>query len=318
MSSGQALNQSSTQALNQQDQHSQQSLGFVGVGTMGRPMARRLIEAGHNVVVYDRDESAVEQLKAIGARAAASVREVADSAHIVFTSLPTPAIFRQVALGEGGLIEGGAIRIMVDLSTVGSRMEKEVADGLLAKGIETVDAPVSGGAAGATKGTLAIMAAGNPVALEEVRGLFEVLGKVFVVGDKAGQGQLLKLLNNMLSSTAFAITSEAFVAGVRGGLDPDVMMSVINAGSGKNGATLDKFPKHVLPRSFDFGFPVTSVCKDIGLAVDECQALGVPMWVGNVARQVWNYAAMQDGSARDMTELVRYVERWSSVDGLED
>ena len=243
---------------------------------------------------------------------------MADSARIVFTSLPTPAIFKQVALGEGGLIDGSAIKVLVDLSTVGSRIEKEVAEGLLVKGIETVDAPVSGGAAGAKKGTLAIMAAGNPVALEEVRGLFDVLGKVFVVGDKAGQGQLLKLLNNMLSSTAFAITSEAFVAGMRGGLDPEVMMSVINAGSGKNGATLDKFPKHVLPGTFDFGFPVGSVCKDIGLAVDECQALGVPMWVGSVARQMWNYAAMQDGAARDMTELVKYVERWSSVDGLED
>jgi 2-hydroxy-3-oxopropionate reductase len=281
-------------------------------------MARRLIEAGHKVIVYDRDETALAELEAAGAQIAASVREVADSARIVFTSLPTPAIFKQVALGEGGLIDGSAIKVLVDLSTVGSRIEKEVAEGLLVKGIETVDAPVSGGAAGAKKGTLAIMAAGNPVALEEVRGLFDVLGKVFVVGDKAGQGQLLKLLNNMLSSTAFAITSEAFVAGMRGGLDPEVMMSVINAGSGKNGATLDKFPKHVLPGTFDFGFPVGSVCKDIGLAVDECQALGVPMWVGSVARQMWNYAAMQNGAARDMTELVKYVERWSSVDGLED
>lgn len=306
---------SSSQASNQQ--HGP-SLGFVGVGTMGRPMARRLVEAGHTVIVYDRDEAAVAELNAAGAQVAASVREVADRARIVFTSLPTPAIFKQVALGEGGLIDGSAIKVLVDLSTVGSRIEKEVAEGLLAKGIETVDAPVSGGAAGAKKGTLAIMAAGSPIALEEVRGLFDVLGKTFVVGDKAGQGQLLKLLNNMLSSTAFAITSEAFVAGMRGGLDPEVMMSVINAGSGKNGATLDKFPKHVLPGTFDFGFPVGSVCKDIGLAVDECQALGVPMWVGSVARQMWNYAAMQDGAARDMTELVKYVERWSSVDGLED
>ncbi|WP_225031467.1 NAD(P)-dependent oxidoreductase [Paraburkholderia sp. XV] len=306
---------SSSQASSQQRGPSP---GFVGVGTMGRPMARRLIEAGHKVIVYDRDEAALAELEAAGAQVAASVREVADSARIVFTSLPTPAIFKQVALGEGGLIDGSAIKVLVDLSTVGSRIEKEVAEGLLVKGIETVDAPVSGGAAGAKKGTLAIMAAGNPVALEEVRGLFDVLGKVFVVGDKAGQGQLLKLLNNMLSSTAFAITSEAFVAGMRGGLDPEVMMSVINAGSGKNGATLDKFPNHVLPGTFDFGFPVGSVCKDIGLAVDECQALGVPMWVGSVARQMWNYAAMQDGAARDMTELVKYVERWSSVDGLED
>jgi 3-hydroxyisobutyrate dehydrogenase-like beta-hydroxyacid dehydrogenase len=296
----------------------QNQIGFVGVGVMGRPMARRLIEAGHVLIVYDRDEQAVAELAALGAHAAKSVREVADKARIVFTSLPTPAVFRQVALGDGGLIEGSGLKILVDLSTVGSRTEKEVADGLLEKGIATVDAPVSGGAAGAKKGTLAIMAAGNPAAVDEVRGLFEVLGKVFIVGEEPGQGQLLKLLNNMLSSTAFAITSEAFVAGMRGGLDPEVMMSVINAGSGKNGATLDKFPKQVLPRTFDFGFPIGSVCKDIGLAVEECQALGVPMWVGNVARQVWNYAAMQDGTKRDMTELVKYMERWSSNEGLAD
>jgi 3-hydroxyisobutyrate dehydrogenase-like beta-hydroxyacid dehydrogenase len=296
----------------------QNQIGFVGVGVMGRPMARRLIEAGHSLIVYDRDEQAVAELAALGAHAAKSVREVADKARIVFTSLPTPAVFRQVALGDGGLIEGSGLKILVDLSTVGSRTEKEVADGLLEKGIATVDAPVSGGAAGAKKGTLAIMAAGNPAEVDEVRGLFEVLGKVFIVGEEPGQGQLLKLLNNMLSSTAFAITSEAFVAGMRGGLDPEVMMSVINAGSGKNGATLDKFPKQVLPRTFDFGFPIGSVCKDIGLAVEECQALGVPMWVGNVARQVWNYAAMQDGTKRDMTELVKYMERWSSNEGLAD
>jgi 2-hydroxy-3-oxopropionate reductase len=304
--------------MSSSDSGNNNSIGFVGVGVMGQPMARRLIEAGHSLVVFDRDERAMAALVALGARATRSVREVADTARVVFTSLPTPAIFKDVALGAGGLIEGSAVKILIDLSTVGSRTEKEVADGLLAKGIETVDAPVSGGAAGAAKGTLAIMAAARPEVLDQVRGLFEVLGKVFVVGAQPGQGQLLKLLNNMLSSTAFAITSEAFVAGMRGGLDPDVMMSVINAGSGKNGATMDKFPKHVLPRSFDFGFPVGSVCKDIGLAVDECQALGVPMWVGSVARQMWNYAAMQVGAQRDMTELVRYVERWSSRDGLQD
>lgn len=292
-------------------------LGFVGVGTMGRPMARRLLQAGHALVVFDRDEAAVAELVSLGAQAAKSVREVADRARIVFTSLPTPAIFKDVAIGANGLHEGETLKILVDLSTVGSRTEKEVAAGLRAKGIETVDAPVSGGAAGAQKGSLTIMAAGTSAALDEVRPYFDVFGKVFVVGNEAGQGQLLKLLNNMLSSTAFAITSEAFVAGMRGGLDPEVMISVINAGSGKNGATLDKFPKHVLPRTFDFGFPVGSVCKDIGLAVDECQALGLPMWVGNIARQVWNYAAMQDGAGRDMTELVRYVEHWSSTDGIE-
>lgn len=293
-------------------------IGFIGVGVMGRPMARRLIEAGHALVVFDRDDRAMAELAAIGARVAKSVREVADTATIVFTSLPTPAIFKEVALGADGIVHGETVKVLVDLSTVGSRAEQEVAAGLLAKGIETVDAPVSGGAAGAQKGTLAVMAAGTPAALDQVRELFDVFGKVFVVGEKAGQAQLLKLLNNMLSSTAFAITSEAYVAALKGGIDPEVMMAVINAGSGKNGATLDKFPKQVLPRTFDFGFPIGSVCKDIGLAVDECQALGVPMWVGNTVRQIWNLAAMQDGKARDMTELVRYVESWSEGKGLTD
>lgn len=291
-------------------------LGFVGVGVMGRPMARRLIEHGHSLVIYDRNEEALAELSALGAQVAASAREVADSAHIVFTSLPTPAIFKDVALGADGLIAGKVIKVLVDLSTVGSRTEQEVAAGLLEKGIEIVDAPISGGAAGAQKGTLAVMVAGKPEAIAQVRELFDVFGKVFIVGEKPGQAQLIKLLNNMLSSTAFAITSEAFVAGVKGGLDPEVMMSVFNAGSGKNGATLDKFPKQVLPGTFDFGFPIGSVCKDIGLAVEECQALGVPMWVGSTARQVWNYAGMQDGKARDMTELVKYVESWSDGKGL--
>jgi 2-hydroxy-3-oxopropionate reductase len=275
-------------------------IGFIGVGVMGRPMARRLIEQGHSLVIYDKDANALAELQKIGAHVADSVREVADSAGVVFTSLPTPAVFRDVA---------------IDLSTVGSTTEKEVATALLAKGIETIDAPVSGGAAGAQKGTLAVMIAGKPEVVAKVRELFDVFGKTFSVGSEPGQGQLMKLLNNMLSSTAFAITSEAFVAGVKGGLDPETMMAVINAGSGKNGATQDKFPKQVLPRTFDFGFPISSVCKDIGLAVDECQALGVPMWVGSTVRQLWNFAALQDGTKRDMTELVRYIEDWSNHAG---
>lgn len=291
---------------------SDKQLGFIGVGVMGRPMARRLLEQGYALVIFDKDPAALAELAGLGARVADSVREVADNAEIIFTSLPSPAIFKAVALGQGGLAEGSALRILVDLSTVGSRAEQEVAAGLLKHGIETVDAPVSGGAAGAARGALAIMVAGNPEAVARVRPLFDVFGKVFIVGEQAGQGQLLKLLNNMLSTTAFAITAEAYAAGIKGGLDPQVMMEVINAGSGKNGATLDKFPKHVLPGSYDFGFPVSSVCKDIGLAVEECQALGVPMWLGNAARQLWNVAAQQDGGERDLTELVRTIEGWSN------
>ena len=288
-------------------------LGFIGVGVMGRPMSRHLVARGHQLVVYDKDPAAIAEVVAAGARAAGSITEVVDQAGVVFTSLPSPSVFIEVALGEGGVKDGKAVKIMVDLSTVGSRATRQAAAGLLAKGIDLIDAPVSGGAAGAKQATLAVMVAGRPEAVAKVRGLLETFGKLFMVGPAPGQAQLLKLLNNMLSSTAFAITSEAFVAGVKGGLDPEVMMAAINAGSGRSGASQDKFMKQVLPRSFDFGFPIASVCKDIGLAVEECEALGVPMWVGNTARQLWNLAGKQDGMQRDMTELVTSIERWSGA-----
>lgn len=287
------------------------TLGFVGVGVMGRPISRHLMAQGHQLVVYDTNPEAVAHLVALGARAASSLADLAAQAPIVFTSLPSPAVFTQVMTGPGGLHEGTAAKIVVDLSTVGSRATRHAAQVLAAKGIDLVDAPVSGGAAGAQAGTLAVMVAGRPEAVERVEPLLKAFGKLFQVGPEAGQAQLLKLLNNMLSSTAFAITSEAFVAGVRGGLDPQVMMAAINAGSGRSGASQDKFMKQVLPGSFDFGFPVASVCKDIGLAIEECEALGVPMFVGNTVRQLWNFAGRQDGMQRDMTELVRSIGQWA-------
>ncbi len=288
------------------------TIGFVGVGVMGTPIGKHLITRGHELIVFDTRAEAVAAMVAAGATAASSTLDVANRAPIVFTSLPTPAVFTQVMLGAGGLGEGKAVKVVVDLSTVGSRATRQAAAGLLAKGIDLVDAPVSGGAAGAQKGTLAVMVAGREPAVAQVRELLEAIGKLFMVGAQPGQAQLLKLLNNMLSSTAFAITSEAFVAGMKGGLDPEIMMAAINAGSGRSGASQDKFMKQVLPRTFDFGFPVASVCKDIGLAVEECEALGVPMWVGNTVRQLWNFAGQQDGMQRDMTELVTSIERWTA------
>lgn len=287
------------------------SIGFVGVGVMGNPMANHLLAKGHEVVVYDRSDAAQHAMIATGASGASSAREVADRTSVVFTSLPSPAVFLEVLTGAEGLHAGAAVKIVVDLSTVGSRASRLAAAALLARGVDLVDAPVSGGAAGAKAGTLAVMVAGRPEAVAQVEDLLAIFGKLFRVGPEPGQAQLLKLLNNMLSTTAFAITSEAFVAGVKGGLDPQIMMAAINAGSGRSGASQDKFMKQVLPGSFDFGFPIASVCKDIGLAIEECEALGVPMWVGNAARQLWNFAGRQDGMQRDLTELVKSIEHWS-------
>ena len=288
-------------------------VGFIGVGVMGGPMARRLIERGHQLIVHDINAAAVQSFVKLGARAARSPREVADRARTVLVSLPTPQIAREVALGDNGVIRGRAVKTFIDLSTNGSIVEKQIAKALAARGIETVDAPVSGGAAGAAKGTLAVMASGKPHVIAGVHDLLDVFGKVFEVGRQPGQGQTMKLLNNLLSTTALAITSEAFVAGVKAGLDADMMIAVINAGTGRNSATQDKFPKSVLPRTFNFGFPISGACKDVGLAIDECQALGVPMWVGSAARQLWQYAYARGGGKSDMTTLITYIETWAGV-----
>ncbi len=289
-------------------------IGFIGVGVMGGPMARRLLERGYKLIVHDTNPAAVKRLVKLGARAAKSPREVADRAQTVFASLPTPQIVRAVALGDNGVIRGRAVKTFVDLSTTGSVIEKEVAKALAARRIDTVDAPISGGAAGAAKGTLAVMVAGKPRAVAGVRELLDVFGKVFVVGRRPGQGQIMKLLNNLLSTTALAVTSEAFVAGAKAGLDADMMVAVLNAGSGRNSATVDKIPNAVLTRTFDFGFPIAGACKDIGLAIDECQAMGLPMLVGSAARQLWQFAYAQGGAKRDMTALITYLEPWAGVE----
>lgn len=288
-------------------------IGFVGLGVMGAPMARRLLERGCTLIVHDRDPDAVRRLTRRGAIAARSPREVADAARVVFASLPTPDSVRAVAIGADGIARGRTVKTFVDLGTTGSRVEDEVARRLAKAGIATVAAPISGGAAGAAKAALAVMAAGPAHAVATVRPLLAAFGTVFVVGSRPGQAQLLKVLNNMLSSTALAVTSEALVAGVKGGLDPAMMVAVFNASTGRNSATADKVPRWVLPRTFAFGHPIAGVCKDIGLAIDECQALGVPMWIGSAARALWQYASATGGARKDMTALITYIEPWAGV-----
>jgi 3-hydroxyisobutyrate dehydrogenase-like beta-hydroxyacid dehydrogenase len=289
-------------------------IGFVGVGTMGGPMASRLLDAGAQLAIFDTSEAALAPLVKKGARRCGSPAEVASSTEMVLVSLPTPKVVREVALGGGGVIAGTRAKIFVDLSTTGPRVATEVAEGLAAKGIIGVDAPVSGGPTGAQKGTLAIMVSCPPSAFARLEPVLSTFGKVFHVGERPGMGQTMKLANNLLSATALAITSEALVMGAKAGLDPKVMIDVINAGSGRNSATQDKFPRCVLPRKFDFGFPIELLYKDVKLCLDEGEALGVPMLVGNAVREMLSVAKSMQGPRADITELVKCVEAWAGVE----
>ena len=289
-------------------------LGFIGIGRMGIHMADRLLDAGYTVTVFDTNETAMQRLEQRGAKRAASAADVASQCETVLVSLPTPDVVKSVALGENGVIAGGKAKTFVDLSTTGPRVAKEVAAGLARKGITAVDAPVSGGPTGAEKGTLAMMIACPRPLADDLRPVIEVLGKFFYIGAEPGLGQTMKVINNLLSATAITITSEAMVMGVKAGLDPTTMLNVINAGSGRNTASEDKFPRCVVPRRFDFGFPTALLYKDVKLCLDEAEALGVPMMVGNAVRQIMSIGKATMGPTADITEFVKPIEQWAGVE----
>ena len=292
---------------------SEQLYGFVGLGQMGGPMSKRLVDAGHRLCVYDTDPATMQTLTSLGAIAAGSAREVADSAEIVFTSLPTPPVVRAVALGEGGLIEGARIRAMVDLSTTGTVVAREVAARLSEKNIVWADAPVSGGVKGAIAGTLAVMLSCPRATFNEIAELLQIFGKVFHVGEEAGMGQIAKLGNNMLSAAALTLSSEVLAMGVKAGLDPKIMVDIINAGTGRNSATQDKFPRNILPGTFDAGFATGLAYKDVRLCVDESEALGVPMVAGAVIREMMAITNAKYGGDSDFTSVAKLLEEWAGV-----
>jgi 3-hydroxyisobutyrate dehydrogenase-like beta-hydroxyacid dehydrogenase len=193
-------------------------------------------------------------------------------------------------------------------------MAVRISEALAPKGIVQIDSPVSGGPGGAEKGTLAVMVSGPSAEIELLRPALSVIGKIFVIGERPGMAQTMKLANNLLSATAMAATSEAMVMGVKAGLDPAVMIEVINAGSGRNSASQDKFPRSILPGTFDYGFTNGLRYKDVRLCLNEAEGMGVPMWVGSMVRQMFQLSTMQYGADADFTTVVKCVEAWAGVE----
>jgi hypothetical protein len=289
--------------------------GFIGTGNMGLPMALRLVDRGYELTVFDIREDAVQPLLERGAQAAKSPAHVASEADTILVSLPTPEVVQEVALGPNGIIEGSNVRICADLSTTGPKVAELVANGLGKKGISVLDAPVSGGVSSAEKGTLTVMVSGPLSPYEEMKPLLEIIGKnVIYVGKRPGWGQMMKLINNFLNATALAASSEAFVLGAKAGLDPEIMLKIINESTGRNSATEDKFPGAILPRTFDWGFTTDLMYKDVKLCLEQAEMLEVPMWVGNAVRQLWAYAVSQGGGPRDFTTIIQYIESWAGVE----
>jgi 3-hydroxyisobutyrate dehydrogenase-like beta-hydroxyacid dehydrogenase len=288
-------------------------IGFIGLGKMGFPMARRLIEAKHQLVVFDTRKEAADKLVAMGAKAASSPKEVADRVETVMASLPSLQASLEVATGTNGVIEGARVKRFVDLSTVGSQMAVRIHDLLKKRDIVQIDSPVSGGVGGAEKGTLAVMVSGPKAHAEAVRPALEVIGRVFFIGEKPGSAQTMKLANNFLSATAVVATSEAVVMGVKSGIDPNVMIEVINAGSGMNTASRDKFPRAILPRTFDYGFATGLMVKDVRLCLDEMKSLGLSMEVAEAVGRLWEVVIRDMGAESDFTTAIKPIEKAAGV-----
>jgi 3-hydroxyisobutyrate dehydrogenase-like beta-hydroxyacid dehydrogenase len=285
-----------------------EKIAFIGVGRMGSSMAARLIAAGHELTIYDPVASATAPLAALGAKVASSVADAVSSSTVAMASVPGPVDARETARL---VADSPALKIFVDLSTSGPAAAQAIAALLAPRGISAIDAPVSGGVKGAASGKLAIMASGPMTAMQRVRPLLEVLGKVYELGEKPGLGQTVKLANNLMSAASLAIAAEALAMGVKAGVDPAAMLDVLNASSGRNSATQDKIPKHVLNRKFDFGFANALSFKDVRLCLDEAEALGVPMVVGAAVRQMLSITHQLQGASADCTDLVKVVENWA-------
>jgi 3-hydroxyisobutyrate dehydrogenase-like beta-hydroxyacid dehydrogenase len=288
-------------------------IGFIGLGNMGAHMARRLLEAGHRVVVYDTRQEAIGNLTARGAVAARSPAEVADAAETVMASLPTPDIVLKVATGPNGVIEGKRVRRFVDISTTGAVMAQRIFKLLAARDIVQIDSPVSGGVSGAEKGTLAVMASGPRAEIAAIEPALAVIGKVFFISERPGAGQTMKLVNNVLSAAAMVATSEAMVTGNEGR-----PRSAPDAGRDqrrhrRNTMTEDKVAKAILPGTFNLGFTAGLLLKDVNLFLAEREALGVPTDVIAAVARALQLTCDEIGPDADVSAVIQPIENRAGI-----
>lgn len=282
-------------------------VGFIGLGEMGGPMAERLLDGGHDVTAFDIDRTAVRRLADAGATPAEEAADAVAGAEVVFLSLPTPDTVARVIDRTAAEFERGCT--LVDLSTSTPSTTERIADRLAERGVDVLGAPVSGGRDGARAGSLSVMVGGDPAASEACRPLFEAFASdVFHVGDDPGHGHAVKLLNNYLSFTALIAASEAVILGSDAGIDRETMLEVFNASSGRNSATEEKLPEHVLTGAYDMGFPLELMEKDIRLFTEFGEEHRTPLLLGNVVRTLVGYARVQRGDEADMTRVYDALE----------
>ena len=288
-----------------------ETLGFVGVGNLGGAIVAGLLKAGYDVAIFDTDAKAMAALKEKGARPLGSARAVGDEAAIVFACLPTPEVCQEVALAEYGVTAGKAIEIYVETSTLGMAAIDAIAASIAARDIQFLDNPIvgGGGGAGVAEGKMATITAGPRDAFTRVEPIFKSLTRnVFYAGEKPGLAQVCKCVNAALAITGLTIACEAMVMGVKAGVDPKLLLDIVNAGSGRNVTTEERFARTVLTRKFG-GNAMRIMSKDMKLYAETAHSLGLPSFVGSSIAEIWNAA-----SAQDVQHLVQFFESFADVE----
>jgi 3-hydroxyisobutyrate dehydrogenase len=284
-------------------------VGFVGIGNIGEPVCRHLLEGGYELLIYDADPEALVKLEDAPAESVASPEALASESDVVLLSLPNSDVVEEVIFGEGGLKEGlSSGKALIDTSSSRPSSTRGISERLAAEGIDMLDAPVSGGVLRAREGTLSIMVGGKRAVYEKYREIFESFGdKIFYVGDH-GTGHLVKALNNLLSATTLASAAEAALLARRAGVAPDAFVEVINASNGRSYSTEVKFPRYILTRTFDDGFALNLMNKDLKIALEAAAEMEVPMPIGSTLAQIWELAAARGYGPENHTAIYAFLE----------
>jgi 3-hydroxyisobutyrate dehydrogenase len=284
---------------------SAETIGFIGLGAMGGPIAANLAAGGVDLIVYDA--AGAEGRAPAGARIARSTAEVATNADAIFLSLPDGEVVASVARE---IIETNDRRVttVVDTSTIGIAAAQSVHQALADATLDFVDAPVSGGVAGARAATISLMFSGREETLERLRPVFDKMSaNVFLIGTEPGQGQAMKIANNFLSGTAMAATCEAVAFGTSQGLDMQLMLDVLNVSSGQNTASRDKFPQQVVTEKFTAGFRNTQMRKDCRLYLESVNAAGTASEIGSLVTSMWDRHSEAEPDA-DITMMYKFLQ----------
>jgi 3-hydroxyisobutyrate dehydrogenase-like beta-hydroxyacid dehydrogenase len=289
-------------------------IGILGMGTMGGPMARRLVESGFVVTGYEPDQTRAGKAKADGVALAVSPARVAEASDMVLSSLPDVATVRRAyEAGDGAIAGARAGMTFIDVSTTDPESWREVAKAARAKGVECLDAPVSGGPADAGSGKLIFLIGGEADVLERCRPLLNVLGHEIHHIGPLGSGQILKIVNNVMSVGNVAVAAEAMVLGVRAGLDPQRLYDILSTSGGRSHHFIKRFP-NVLAGDFTPYFGINLSRKDVALGLNMAASLGLPMPVTSAVRQTYDTAHAEGFGSLDMAGVISLYEKWAGVE----